>query len=165
MEQIKVNDSRIYGLVALYDLHTGLLSKAIEGITDEDAHNRLHTKANHVAWLAGSLVQQRYEMAKGMDIHKTQKAHELFSNNKGIQDDVKYPQLMQYIEDWDEISGDVREALVTSPPEKIDKEIDMGGHKMSFFELLSFLVYREANIIGQIALWRRLMGYDAIKYM
>jgi len=27
------------------------------------------------------------------------------------------------------------------------------------------MIYREANIIGQLALWRRLLGYAGINYM
>jgi hypothetical protein len=36
---------------------------------------------------------------------------------------------------------------------------------MSFYELVSFMIYREANCIGQVALWRRLLGYAALNYM
>jgi hypothetical protein len=37
--------------------------------------------------------------------------------------------------------------------------------RMTYFDLIAFIIYREANIIGQIALWRRLLGYEAMKYM
>jgi hypothetical protein len=36
---------------------------------------------------------------------------------------------------------------------------------MSLYELITFSIYREANIIGQIALWRRLLGYPGMRYM
>ncbi|MEO5673663.1 MAG: DinB family protein, partial [Chitinophagales bacterium] len=49
-------------ILNMYDYHTKLFSNAIEGISDNDASNRLGTKANHVAWLAGSLVQERYQL-------------------------------------------------------------------------------------------------------
>ena len=42
--------------------------------------------------------------------------------------------------------------------------MDMGGMKMTYHELISFTIYREANMIGQLALWRRLLGYPALKY-
>jgi hypothetical protein len=41
----------------------------------------------------------------------------------------------------------------------------MEGFKMAHFDLITFIIYREANIIGQIALWRRLLGKEAMKYM
>jgi hypothetical protein len=54
---------RMYSLVVLYDMHTNFFNKAIDGISDKDAHNRLDTKANHAAWLAGSFIQERMDLA------------------------------------------------------------------------------------------------------
>ena len=167
MERIKIQvaDNRVYGLLYLYDLHTGLLAKALEGIPDDAAHNRLETKANHIAWLTGSLVQQRFELARHVGIEKQQAAFELFRNNKGIEDETSYPSLDSFQTDWHAVSPFLRDALTSATTETLDREIDMGEMKMSFFELLGFIIYREANIIGQIALWRRLLGYPAMKYM
>ena len=47
---------------------------------------------------------------------------------------------------------------------KLDSDFNMGGMKMSYYELICFTIYREASIIGQLALWRRLLGYPAMKY-
>jgi len=167
MKAITVQDSRLFGLVALYDLHTGLFINVLEGISDTDAHNRNDTKANHVAWLAGSLVQQRYELASlytGKEYK--QAAHDLFKNNQGIKDGVTYPSLEQYKADWKTISDTAREALTNASSGKMDSNFDMGpGMEFTHYEIAVFSIYREANMIGQIALWRRLMGYEPMKYM
>ena len=162
--ETKTVSNRMVSLVVLYDMQTTFFSKVLDGISDKDTHNRLNTKANHIAWLTGSLVEQRYEMAKGLGIDKTQQAHELFKDNKGIQDNITYPVLAQYKKDWDTISPPLRDAFLNITDEKLDSEIDMGGMKMTNYDLISFIIYREANCIGQIALWRRLLGYDAMKY-
>jgi hypothetical protein len=93
-----------------------------------------------------------------------QNGEELFKDNKGIQDDAKYPATDEYLKDWEKISPIAREALMSMDDEKLDREIDMGFMKMTYYELLSFTIYREASIIGQIALWRRLLNYPALKY-
>ena len=163
-----VTDSRMYGYIVLLDMHTGFFKSALEGISDEDARRRLDTKANHIAWLAGSLVQQRYEMAHalGLATETRQAAHELFKDNKGIQDGITYPPLSSFIKDWEAISPLLRAVMLKAEPSQLDHSIEfMPGHKATIFELTSFSVYREANCIGQIALWRRLLGYDAMKYM
>lgn len=165
MEAIKVNDSRIYSIMFLYDLHTGFFSKVLDGMSDEDAHKRLDKKVNHVAWLTGSIVHQRYEMLKDLGVDKSHAGHELFKDNKGIVDGTKYPTIAEYQKDWDAVTPVLREKLVNADAAVLEKIIDMGEMKMSFFELLGFMIYRESNIIGQIALWRRLLGYDAMKYM
>ncbi|MEO8795150.1 MAG: DinB family protein [Daejeonella sp.] len=165
METITAKN-KIAAFVDLYDLHTGFFNNVIVGISDEDAHKRLETKANHVAWLTGSLVHQRYEIAKmlGSDIESP--FLELFDHNKGIQDGLKYPSLDEYRRAWENISPVLKELMLNVSNEKLDETFEMmPDMKFSNYEMMSFFIYREANCIGQIALWRRLLGYEAMKYM
>lgn len=163
--ETKTVSNRMYSLIVLYDMHTTYFTNVIDGISDKDAHNRLNTKANHVAWLTGSLVQQRFEIAKELGIDRKQAAHELFKDNKGIQDNITYPSLAEFKKDWGTISPVLRDALANVNDEKLGSKFEMEGFTMSHFDLIAFIIYREANCIGQIALWRRLLGYEAMKYM
>ena len=156
--------TRTKGLLTLFDYHTGFFAKALEGISVEDMHNRLNTQANHPAWLAGSLVQQRFLMSSETSTGFKQTGEELFKNHKGIQDGIKYPTAAEYLKDWEKITPEARKALVEIDDKKLDSDFDMGGMKMSYYDLITFNIYREASIIGQLALWRRLLGYPALKY-
>jgi hypothetical protein len=40
----------------------------------------------------------------------------------------------------------------------------MPGGDYTFFDTLTFSIDRESYCIGQIGLYRRLLGYDAMKY-
>jgi hypothetical protein len=160
----KTASTRTLGLLSLFDYQTTFFSKAIVGISESDMHNRLNTPANHPAWLAGALVAQRFMMASESKPDFKQTNEELFQNNKGIQEGTKYPTNEQYIKDWERITPIARQALIDIDDAKLDSEMDMGGHKMTYYELMCFTIYREASIIGQLALWRRLLGYDALKY-
>lgn len=162
--ETKTASTRTKGLLTLFDYHTGFFAKALEGISAEDMHNRLNTQANHPAWLAGSLVNQRFLMASETSTGFKQTGEELFKNHKGIQDGIKYPSTTEYLKDWEKITPEARKALVEIDDKKLDSDFDMGGMKMSYYDLISFNIYREASIIGQLALWRRLLGYPAIKY-
>jgi hypothetical protein len=162
---VKTASIRMTGLIDLYDMQTNHFVNAIEGISDEAAHQRLNTKANHIAWLAGSIVQQRYEIANQLGIQDKQQAITLFEEGKGIQDGLKYPSLQTFKTDWEKITPMVREKLTTITDEKLDSSFEMmPGMKMTIYELISFFSYREANCIGQIALWRRLLDYPPMKY-
>jgi hypothetical protein len=166
METLTVTDSRMYSLIVLYDMHTTFFKSALEEISDKDAHNRLNTKANHVAWLTGSLVQQRHELGHALGINQKQSADELFKDNKGIQDGITYPSLQVFLKDWENISPLLQEALISTDAQKLDSNFEMmPGMTMTYYDLITFIIYREANCIGQIALWRRLLGYEAMKYM
>lgn len=160
----KTASTRMQGILDLFDMQTTFFAKAIEGISETDMHNRLNTQANHMAWLTGSLVQQRLSMTKETSPGLTQAGEELFANNKGIQEGAKYPENSEYLQDWEKISPVARQVIVDIDDEKLDSEIDMGFMKMSYYDLITFTIYREASIIGQLALWRRLLGYPALKY-
>ncbi|HKG07547.1 MAG TPA: hypothetical protein VKB19_13850 [Pedobacter sp.] len=160
----KTASTRTEGLVALFDMQTSFLARALEGVSEEHMYERLNTRANHMAWLTGSLVQQRFYLISESHPELKQNGDELFKDNKGIQEDAKYPSAAEYLEDWDSVSPMAREVLVGADDNKLDSEIDMGFMKMSYYELISFTIYREASIIGQLALWRRLLDYPALRY-
>lgn len=156
--------TRMQGFLTLFDYHTTFFAKALDGISAENMYNRLNTQANHPAWLAGALVQQRFLMASETGTGQRQTGEDLFKNNKGIQPGVQYPTNDEYLKDWERITPEARHALVSIDDQKLNSEVDMGGMKMTYYDLISFTIYREANMIGQLALWRRLLGYPAIKY-
>jgi len=160
----KTASTRTIGLLTLFDFHTGFFPRALDGISEQDMHNRLNTQANHPAWLAGALVQQRFMMTSETGSGLKQTREELFKNNKGIMADTKYPTNAEYLKDWQRITPEAREALVMIDDKKLDSDFDMGGMKMTYYDLISFTIYREASMIGQLALWRRLLGYPALKY-
>lgn len=79
--QTKTSSTRMQAIIDLYDMQTTYFNSVLEGLNDKDAHNRINTKANHVAWLTGSLVEQRYELANYLNVTGNQAAQELFKNN------------------------------------------------------------------------------------
>lgn len=162
--ETKTASSRTIGFLTLFDMQTKFFKRAIEGISEQDAYNRLNTTANHIAWLTGALVQQRYLMTSETHPELKQTGSELFKDFKGIQDDAKYPTLAEYLQDWENISPIAREALTSMDDQKLDSLFDMGGMKMTYYDLTAFTIYREASMIGQIALLRRLLNYPAMKY-
>lgn len=155
-------------LINYYDWHTKLFNNVLVGISDADAQNRLGTKANHVAWIAGSLVEERYQLATfaGRSLQNFQNSHDLFKGHKGIQDNVSYPALDEFRKDWTIISPALRDALVTLSDDQLDSPdpYKMPGENLTFFDSITGITDRESYCIGQIALFRRLLGYDAMKY-
>jgi hypothetical protein len=151
---------------SLYDLHTKLFYNVIVGISDKDANNRLGTKANHIAWIAGSLVQGRYALANVLGIDNKQTSDKLFENFKGIQDNVTYPPLAEFKKDWENITPVLKDALVNLSEDQLNgpDPLNMPGGDFTLFDSLTFCIDRESYCIGQIGLYRRLLGYEAMKY-
>lgn len=167
METLSVKKAALESFLNLYDFHTTQFKFVLEDISDEDSRNRLSTKANHIAWIAGSLVQERYELARLIGItHLKQTSHDLFSNHKGIQDGITYPSLDEYRKDWEEISPVLREAIAGLNEEQLSgpDPYEMPGGPFTLFDAITFCTDRESYCIGQIGLWRRLLGYNPMRY-
>ncbi|QNK63859.1 DinB family protein [Pedobacter sp. PAMC26386] len=162
---MKTVSSRMESIIVLYDMYTTFFPKVIDGFTEKDAKKRLNTKANHVAWLTGSLVEERHELTSILGNKQQQTAHEIFKDHKGIQDEITYPSLDSFKHDWIKISPTLKNILLNITDEELDTPFEMmPGQTFSIYELITFTTYREASCIGQIALWRRLLGYPAMKY-
>lgn len=157
--------NRMYGIMVLYEMQTDFLIRALEGIDEKDAQKRLDTKANHLAWITGSVVDGRYFLAKSFGIELKSATGELFVDHKGIMDDAVYPSLADFKADWARISPLLHDSLTQATDEKLDEKLEMPGMEMTLYEMISFNTYREANCIGQIALWRRLLNYPGMNYM
>jgi len=153
-------------LISLYDYHSKLYNNVLADISDADAGNRLGTKANHVAWLAGSLVNERFTLAGMLGVKEKQTADELFENHKGIQDEADYPSLAEYKSDWEKVTPLLKEAMEKLTEEQLNgpDPYEMPGGDYTLFDSLTFCTDRESYVIGQIALYRRLLGYEAMKY-
>jgi hypothetical protein len=153
--------------IEIFDYHTKMFLNALDGISDEDAQNRLGTKANHIAWIAGSLVYQRQYIANTVGIDVKQTSEKLFENNKGIQDNVTYPSLQEFKDDWNKISPLLKDALTKMSEEELNgpDPYKMPGGNFTFFDTaVVFSIDRESYCLGQIGLYRRLLGYEAMKY-
>ncbi|MEJ5963018.1 DinB family protein [Pedobacter immunditicola] len=156
----------IHTLLNMYDWHTKLFKNVLESITEEDAQNRLNTRANHMAWIAGSLVYGRYSLAQFFHINPEQQSLDLFKDFKGIQDNTTYPTLAEFKTDWDNISPALRNAILTAGPEQLNgpDPFKMPGENLTFLDTITACLDRESYCIGQLGLWRRLLNYEAMKY-
>ena len=124
-------------LISLYDFHTKLFYNVTVDISDKDADNRLGTKANHVAWLAGSLVHARYALANAVGIDSKQTSDRLFENNKGIMDDVTYPPLEEFKKDWKRISPVLKDALVRKYGAEFYQTLEATASHLSAKEIMN----------------------------
>ena len=154
-------------VLSLYDYHTKLFNNVLVDVSDADAHQRLNTPANHMAWLAGSLVQGRYSLAQLIgDSKLVQTSDSLFKDFQGIKDDVTYPSLDEYRKDWTQISSELRTIIAGLSEEQLEgpDPYKMPGGDYTVLDTLIFCGDRESYCIGQLGLWRRLLGYQAMKY-
>ena len=166
METVTPQKMSMPVLINMYDWHTKLFKNVVDGISDKDAQNRMNTKANHIAWIAGSLVNGRYALGKFMQVDLQPASYELFKDYKGIQDNISYPSINEFKIEWDMITPLLKNAMNNLSEEQLSgpDPFKMPGGPYTFLDTIVACIDRESYCIGQIGLYRRLLGYEAMKY-
>jgi uncharacterized damage-inducible protein DinB len=152
--------------ISMFDFHTGQYHNALENIPAEETHNRLNSKANHIAYIAGRMIYERHELAKGININIDLATTKEFQDFKGIQDEVAYPSLEAYKKDWDTISTALKEGLQQLTEEQLNgpDPFNMPGGNYTLFDSIVFSIDHESYFLGQLGLYRRLLGIAAMKF-
>lgn len=152
--------------ISVFDFHTTQYHNALESIPGEETHNRLNSKANHIAYIAGRMIYERHELAKGINIHVDLATTGEFKDFKGIQDDITYPSLEEYKKDWDKISTALKEGLQQLTEEQLNgpDPFNMPSGNYTLFDSIVFTIDHESYFLGQLGLYRRLLGIAAMKF-
>ncbi len=152
--------------VTLFDFHTAQYKNALENIPDEATHNRLNSKANHIAYIAGRMIFERQALAKGIHLNIDLDATKEFQDFKGIQDDVIYPSLEDYKKDWNTVSEALKEGLQQLTEDQLNgpDPFNMPGASYTLFDSIAFTIDHESYFFGQLGLYRRLLGIAAMKF-
>jgi len=157
----------VQAALLLYDAHPRYFHNVLDGISDADAQKRMDTPANHMAWLAGSLVQERFFLARLIgNSELVQTSDALFRDHQGIKDDAAYPSLAELRKDWETISPVLRDTLAGLSEEQLNgpDPFEMPGGPYTLRDTMLFCTDRESYCIGQLGLWRRLLHYPPMKY-
>lgn len=152
-----------------YRMHTQLFDNALAGISDKDAKQRLFGRTNHVTWMAGNLVNNRFWLASAVGIDDKDPFGELFDDAKALNETFDYPSLEQLKASWHRISPLLYHRLCGTTDQKLLAEYDMGMGDMGFLEsnLLTAIamgIDRESYLIGQLGLMRRALDYPGMDY-
>ena len=152
--------------MTLFDFHTQQYHNALENIPENETHNRLNSKANHIAYIAGRMIYERQGLAKGINVHVDLDTTTEFHDFKGIQDDVTYPSLEKYKKDWDTVSTALKEGLQQLTEEQLNgpDPFNMPGGNYTLFDSIVFTIDHESYFLGQLGLYRRLLGIAAMKF-
>ncbi len=161
-------DLSIERLLEQYRYHDTLFKNVLTGIKPKHTHIRLNGLTNHLSWIAGNLATTRYNLRNSIGIELEQAFPEFFKGHKPIIPDVHYPSLEEIIADWDRITPVLEKRLKEITPEQLVAPSPLFIPKTigqnNLLGAIIFLIDRESYAIGQIALIRKVFGYEAMKY-
>jgi hypothetical protein len=154
-------------------MHTRLFNNVLKGVEASNGMRRMSDQINHLQWIAGHLVQSRYNSSAMLGLRADFPYKEKYTDptqpppgNRVIDSSINYPPLDELLRLWNEIAGNFVGALLTLSDEQLNHELPFGtpiGDKtmLGFF---GFLSSHESSHIGQMGIIRKYLGLEAMSY-
>jgi len=165
---MKTKSAALQIIIPQFRMHTQLFDNVLHGISDTDASSRINGKTNHITWMAGNLVNARYWLGNLLGIEKEDPNSHLFKDAKALDPNADYPSLNALKSEWHVISPLVFEKLQNVTDEELSQPFSMGMNidfvEENKFNMTGMAIDRESYLLGQLALMRRALGYDSMKY-
>lgn len=150
---------------ALFKLQTRLFNNVIQGVTDEQRHLKISDNTNHIGWLIGHVVSSRYMAANLLGVQLNEPCPEYFANGKGLQEG-EYPTISEMTLGWNELSEKLNDAFDNASEELLDAQPPMQTPigLNSIIGLITFFAHHESYTLGQIGIFRKFLGLEAMSY-
>lgn len=154
-------------LVQTLELNTRLLLNALDGIDEEAARKRPNERTNHVLFLACHLVDARHYLARSLGRASESPFKAMLDDAKGIDDVKEFPALEEVREAWKDVGERLSRYVAELEDADLEKPapfafpIEGGGTTLG---CLAFLVQHDSYHLGQVALVRRYLGFEAMSY-
>ncbi len=152
-------------LKSQYDLHAGLFSKNLDGITDTEANKRINN-ANSLAWIAGHTLDIQYNLSMLLGLETQNPYAVQFAFGKKFDPNAKYPSLSKMKSDWDALSPKISEALGKLTQEQLDAKtpFPIPFPEQTMRGLYAFQMHHLGYEFGQIGLYRKFLGKSPFSY-
>jgi uncharacterized damage-inducible protein DinB len=159
-------DPLLVPIASALRLHTRLFHNCLEGIDDEQARRRLNERTNSMAFIALHMVDARHLAARTMGAEARNPFASLLQDARGIDNVVSIPPLTEIRDAWDQVSAALEarlqaltsEELASPPPQPFP------GDDPTLAGAIAFLATHDAYHVGQLALLRKFLGFDPMRY-
>jgi len=156
----------IYHSELIFNLNTRLFLSALEGVTEEQAKERISDHNNPLNWLAVHTVWARYNIAALMGKPAENPYNGLFENFKPFDPNYKYATLAEAKAEWQKASELLKEALATVTEERLaaDAPFKNPAGDQTVGGTIAFLAQHESYDVGQVAFLKKYFTKEAMSY-
>lgn len=156
-----------------FALHNRLFNNVLENIKDAQGSERLSEQVNHLQWIAGHLVNSRYNYTSMLGLELSFPYKEKYTdhtapppNNRALDKSIDYPSLSEIQKYWNELGNKFAEGVANLSEEQLSSplpfRVPIGGNTM--LDLFAFLATHESYHIGQMSIIRKYLGLSAMSY-
>jgi hypothetical protein len=157
----------IYHSEIIFNLNTRLFLSALEGITEEQAKERISDHNNPISWLAVHTVWARYNTCAMLGKPAAKNPYDgLFENFKPFDPNYNYVSLAEVKEEWNKASELLKEAFASVTEEHLaaDAPFKSPIGDFTISGTVAFLAQHESYDIGQIAYLKKYFTKEAMSY-
>jgi uncharacterized damage-inducible protein DinB len=159
-------EPQVAPLRAILELNTDLLLNCLDGLSDEEAVQRLEGGGNTLAFLAAHLTDTRHFLANRLGHPLANPLSRYLAEASSIEDIVEWPTLAEQREWWRVVSRHLCDVVGGRTAEELSRP---NVHRFPMRDatelgLIAFLVQHDSYHVGQMGFLRRQLGKPAMTY-
>jgi DinB superfamily len=157
----------IYQSEIILNMNTRLFLSALQGVTEEQAKERISGHNNPLNWLAAHTVWARYNSCAMLGKPVAKNPYDgLFENFKPFDAAANYGTLDNAKAEWQKASDLLKEALAAVTEEHLAADCPLKSPigDFTFGGTVAFLAQHESYDIGQIAFLKKYFTKEAMSY-
>lgn len=153
-------------LVNLFALNSKIFNNALKNISDKEAQKPINSTTNSISWIAGHTVDTGYNLAAILGISSENPYAADFGFGKPFDPTAKYPSLEKMLADWNALSPKIEAAIgkLTQDQLNADTPFPLPYNEQSIRGLLSFQMHHISYEVGQLGLYRKILGKESLSY-
>ncbi len=147
-------------------MNTRLFTSTLEGISEEQARERITGHVNPVIWIASHTVWARYNTLMFLGKPAENPYNGLFENFKAYDPSLDYTSLAEIKAQWNKVSPLLVDALESATEEHLAGESPIKSPIGDFTNggTIAFLAQHESYDIGQLGLLKKFFTKVAMSY-
>lgn len=150
----------------IFNMNDRLFKSTLDGVSEEQAKERITGHVNPVNWIASHTVWARYNTLMFLGKPAGNPYNDLFENFKAYDASLNYPSLAEIKNEWDNVSGLLKNALESVSEEHLSAESPIKSPIGDFTNggTVAFLAQHESYDIGQLGLLKKFFTKQAMSY-
>ena len=157
----------IHHLALILNLNTRLFINALDGVTEEQAKERISDHNNPLSWLTAHTVWARYNISMILGKPAPANPYEgLFEKFRPFDPTLDYFSLARNKEEWQKASAFLQDALASVSEEHLAADCPLKSPTGDFSNAgtIAFLAQHESYDIGQIGFLKKYLTGEGMKY-
>jgi uncharacterized damage-inducible protein DinB len=151
-------------LVTIFNVNNVLITRALDGLSEDELWRRPSDHSNSMFWLLGHIVHTRGGLLRMLGEDYRTGWGDVFRRGASEVDRQHYPMLPSIERVREDVIGRLRARLASVDDDQLSKPAPTSPAPTitTVRDLIAFLAMHEAYHVGQLGFIRKLMGHSAI---